>query len=148
MKVILLHDVKGLGKTNEIKEVSDGYVRNFLLPKGLAHLATPSALANLEKKIQSDVGRLQTGKERLVKLAKKLENQTIVIKEKAQENGKLYGSVNAERIAGVLQASGFEIKKDWILLQSPLKELGEFSVEIKFGENLQIKVKVLIEKEL
>lgn len=145
MKIILDKDVPSVGKAYEIKEVNDGYARNFLLPKGLAHLATPIALSNLNKKIQESAGHIQANKSKLIKMATKLDNQIVVVKEKAQSNGKLYGSVGIERIAGVLKESGFEIKKELILLQNPLKELGEFPVEIKFDAKLRIKIKILVE---
>jgi large subunit ribosomal protein L9 len=145
MKVILLKEIANLGKAYEVKEVSDGYARNFLFVKGLALPATPEMLAKVEAKKKKEEKELQKRKERVEEIARRLEGQTVIIKERVGEMGKLYGSVSVSRIAKVLKRSGFEVKEDQIKLSNPLKEVGEFPVEIDLGYDQKIKIKVLVQ---
>jgi len=147
MKVILLKDVEKIGKRFEVKEIKDGYARNLLIPQGLAKLATKDALEWLEaqKEIaeQKEEQDLKKNQER----ASKIEDQEVMITVKVGEDDQLFESINAQKIADKLKEAGFEVKKGQIELPEPIKELGEFSVKVKFEHNLEAEVKVIVTKE-
>lgn len=147
MKVILLGDVKNLGKKFDIKNVSDGYARNFLLPKKMVQIATPAALTKL--KIQKELEEKNRSKklDELKKLVKSLENQELTFALKVGGKGEVFGSVNSEKIAEALKDKGFKVKKEQIKLDVPLKSLGEHLVEIKLDREVETKIKVKIEAE-
>lgn len=132
MKVILTQDVKGSGHAGEIVNVSDGYARNFLLPKGLAKEASEQNL-NVAKQQQKAIE-----KRRMLELlsaeevAKKLKDLKVVVKAKCGENGRLFGSVTVKEIAEAITAQhGIEIDKKKIVLPEHIKELGEMKMQIK-----------------
>ncbi len=148
MKVILKKDVKGLGKVGEIKEVSDGYARNYLIPRGLAVEATEGEL----KKLQNEIKIKQSKEERIRKksedLLKKLKKKTHVVKVKAGDKGKLFGSLTSGNLAEKLSSSiGEKIDKHWIVLEKPIKEVGEYEIELKLPGGVKGKIRVRIEPE-
>jgi len=148
MQVILLQDIKNLGKKYEIKEVKNGFARNFLIPRGLARLATENALEWLEaQKVAED----KEAKEELKKVqeaASAIEGQEVIIPVKLGEEGQLFESITAQKIAENLKKAGLNIEKNQIGLAGPIKELGEFPVKIKFRHNLEAEIKVIVvEKE-
>ena len=147
MKVILLQDIESLGKKYEVKEVKDGHARNFLLPQKLAKAATKQALKWLadqkeviEKQAEEDLKKVQT-------LASGLDGLELNIAVKVGEEQQLFESVNSQKIAEKLKELGFEIKKSQVKLESPIKELGEFSVNIVLDHNLESEIKVIITEE-
>ena len=109
MKVIFLQDVKGQGKKGEVKEVSEGYVRNFLLPKGLAKLASDGNLKTLELQSASEQKRKEKEKEDAQALAASLEAMTIVVKTKAGEGGRLFGAITSKQIAEALETKAIKL---------------------------------------
>ena len=131
MKVILLKDVKGTGKKGEIKEVADGYGRNFLLKNGLASLATNAAVS--ENKIQKQASDYHEEQKRLaaLELAKKLEGQTITVKVKCGENGKTFGAVTSKEISEQLTKLGLDVPKQKLELKETIKTVGEYKVTAK-----------------
>lgn len=144
MKVILLEDIRGLGKKNDIKDVSSGYARNFLLPKKIAEVATGAALkraTELKLKMEAEYGRLVAT---LKEEAEKIEGEKLVFKVKTGEKDEVFGSVTARDIEHELAERGIPGAK--AELKKPLKELGEHLIDINFGENIKAKVKVLLEK--
>lgn len=143
MKVILLQDVKGIGKRGTIKEVSDGYARNSLLPKKLAEIATPGSARRVEEiqKKQAETEKMLLGKQQ--EAAKNLNGQEIVISAK-EKNGKLFGSIHAKDIAGRLKEDGFSIEEKQIILPNQIKELGEYKVELNFGHNIKSSIIVSV----
>jgi large subunit ribosomal protein L9 len=147
MRIVLLQDVENVGKKYEIKEVADGYARNFLIPRGLAKEATEQALKWVElqkeiaeKKAEEDLKRVQ-------ELASKIDGFELTIPVKLGEKGQLFESINAQKIADALREAGFEIKRSQIDLADPLKELGEFPIKIKFEHNLEAEIKVIVAEE-
>jgi large subunit ribosomal protein L9 len=144
MKVILRSDVENLGRAGDIKQVANGYARNFLIPRGMAMEATPSAVKWYEK-----------GAERR---AKQREKQTSVAQEQAGkmagvllsftrpvgEQGKLFGSVGKADIADSLKASGFAVDKKSIVLPAAIKEVGDHEVEVKLQTDVSAKIKVSV----
>ena len=145
MKVILLSDIKGVGKKDEIINANDGYARNYLFPKKLAVEATAGNLANLKSKQESNQYRKDVQKEEAIKVASKLKDITLVIKVKAGENGKIFGGVTAKEISENLNAQyKIQIDKKKINLSETIKTLGTVNVDIKLYEGVAGKLKVQV----
>ena len=147
MKLLLEQDVKGTGKKGEIVEVSDGYARNFLLPRKLATPADAQAVnaANISKsaaahkKFQAGVAARE--------LAKQLEGAVITVKAKVGENGHLFGSITGKEIAAAIaEQKHVEIDKKKVALPDPIRALGEYSIRVSLYENTFALVKVIVEK--
>ena len=146
MKVLLIKDVKGLGKAGEIKEAKDGYARNYLIPKGFAKLATPEVIKEWEKEQAKKEAELKAELEKLNKMKEKLESEKIVIKHKLGANGQLLGSVTNKEIAEVLKQKGFDIDKKQIE-HTTIKAPGIYTVDIKLGHGIHAKVEIEVEGE-
>lgn len=144
MKVILLEDIYGLGKKFEIKEVSDGYARNFLLPKKLVIPATSREIEKIKRQQEIEITRNKKRAIEKTKLAKVLENLKVVFQEKATKEGKLYGSVNKEKIIEKLKEKKLEIFPEQISLPQPLKMVGDFEVKINLSPAVQARIKIRI----
>ncbi|NLY43775.1 MAG: 50S ribosomal protein L9 [Clostridiaceae bacterium] len=148
MKVILKEDIKGKGKKGELVNVSDGYARNYLLPKGLAVEATKTNINALEIQKQSQARKKEKEKQLAQELAEKLSRSTITIKAKAGENGKLFGSITSKDIADALQAQyKIDIDKKKIHLQESIKMLGVAEVEVRVYPEITAKLKVNVVEE-
>lgn len=146
MKIILLKDVENLGKEGEIKEVADGFARNFLFPKNMAEPATDAAIQNaeVEKKKKSENAKLEL--EETQKLAEQLEGREIYIKAK-EKDGKLFGSVNEKTIAKSLNDEGLNIAPENVKLAEPIKEVGEYDAQIALDHGLEANVKIILVSE-
>lgn len=145
MKVILLQDIKGVGKKDQIINANDGYARNYLFPKKLAVEANAGNLGNLKAKQESNQYRKDVEKEEATKLANKIKDLTLVIKVKAGENGKIFGGVTSKEIAENLKKQyQIEVDKKKIILAETIKNLGMLTVEIKLYEGVIGKLKVQI----
>lgn len=145
MKVIFLQDVKGQGKKGEIKNVSDGYAKNFLLPKGVAVEATNSNLNDIKGKNESIQYQKDMAEENARALAKKLENVVVTLSVKAGDSGKLFGSITAKDIADKLKAdTKIDIDKRKIVLPDGIKSLGNYTLEIKLHPGITGKLKVVV----
>jgi len=147
MKVIFLKDVPK-GKKGEIKEVADGYARNFLLPKGMALPATPSATKEakvlLDKRAEHDARQ----QEELGKVAQELDGRELHFKAKAGAKGRLHGSITSANIAQELsRVSGLDIDRKKVEIEQPIHHIGEHEVSINLGTGAQAKIKVIIEEE-
>jgi len=142
MKVLLIKDVKNLGKAGEIKEVKDGYGQNFLIRQGLAKLATKEVIAKWQEEQAKKEEELKKEIQKLNELAKKLEDTKVMIKRKIGDNGHLYGAVTKEDIANALKQKGFEIDKKSIEIKNPIKSVGVFEVSIKLGHGIHAKTNV------
>ena len=147
MKVILLKDIENLGKKYEIKEVSDGYARNYLIPRKLAKVANEKNLKWLEKQKEKEEKKAEEELRKIQEAASAIDGQEVIIPVKVGEDGQLFESINTQKIYERLKELGFEIKKNQILLESPIKELGEFSVKIKFPHNLEAEIKIIVVEE-
>jgi len=148
MKIVLLEDIANVGRAGEVKEVADGYGRNFLLPKQLALLATPSALKAVEAQLQKKREKQQRFAAELTKLAQQLEGLLITFKEKASSEDRLYGSVRDSDIARELnQLTGLDIAREKIELEEPIRQLGEYEVTVRFSQDLAPKIKVIVTRE-
>jgi len=147
MKIILLKDVEKLGKKFDVKDVADGYARNFLLPKGLAKQATEAAIKQLE--IEKKAAELAA--EMDLKVVEEavvgLDGQEIEIKVKASEDGKLYGAITPVKIVKILKEKGFDVKKSQVKLAAPIKEIGEYDIVLELAHGLEAKVKIIVTEE-
>lgn len=148
MKVILLKNVESLGKKNEIKEVSEGYANNFLFPKKLAFAATEEKLAQLENQLKLEEQKAEENLKETESVVTKLDGQEVLVPVKVGKEGQVYESVTKQKIAEQLKQQGFAIEKNQVILESAIKELGEFDVKISFEHNLEAEIKlIVIEKE-
>lgn len=147
MKVILLKDIKEVGKKLEVKDVKAGYARNFLIPQGLAKAATKEALEWLEVQKEIEEKRAEKDLEKSQSLASSLDDQEIAISVKVGDQGQLFESINSQKIAEKLNDAGFKVDKSQIDLKDPIKEVGEFSVKIKLEHNLEAEIRVIVNRE-
>lgn len=147
MKVILLQDVKGQGKKGEVVDVNEGYARNFLVKKGLAEIATASKLNDIsQKKSAADFHKAEEVKA-TKQLAAELKDKSFTVKIKAGQGGKVFGSVTGANIADALQAAGYNVDKKKVVLAQPIKNIGNYEVDLKLMEGISTKVKVTVEGE-
>lgn len=147
MKVILTQDVKGQGKKGQVINVSDGYARNFLFPKGLATEASASSMNELKNREAAKQYKLATEKAAAQELANKLAEITVEIKVASGSDGRLYGSVTSKEIAEKLQeAYGITIDKRKIVLDRPIKEYGTSQLEVKLYPEVVGKLKVTVKE--
>jgi large subunit ribosomal protein L9 len=148
MKIILKQEHDILGAIGEIKEVKDGYARNYLIPRGIALAVTPSNLKTFEEIKKQRSRKIQKEIEIAKKLSSDLTNTTLTIFVKTAEDDKIYGSVTAQMIYNLLLEKGYQnIERKKILLHEHIKTLGEHFVDIKLHTNVIAKLKVLVEKE-
>ena len=146
MRVILKAEVRGLGRTGEIKDVADGYARNYLLPKGLAIEATGGELKVLAQERQTEKTKKDRAHQEAEELAKRLGQVTLVFKLKAGEQGKTFGSVTAKEVADALKKeTRADVDKTKIVLHEPLRSLGVHMVEVRLLTDVRANVTVAIE---
>ena len=147
MKVILLQDIEKLGKKYEVREVKNGYARNFLIPQGLVKIATDKALEWL--KIQKEAGekKAEQALKTIQEIASTLDGQEVIISVKVGEDGQLFESISIQKIFDELKKMGFNVKKKQIDLAEPIKEVGEFPVKIKFDHNLEPEITIVVSEE-
>jgi large subunit ribosomal protein L9 len=146
MKVVLTSDVKNVGKTGEIKEVADGFARNFLIPNGLAQHATQGNVQKSEKILEESRAKEKEELAQQQAAAEKIDGEEFVIKAKAEE-GKLFGSIDAKMIAEEISKKGTKINESAIKLDTPIKELGEKQIQINLKHGIEATIKVTIEQE-
>lgn len=146
MKVILLEDVKGVGKAGAVKDVKNGYGFNFLLPEGLAEMATPGALKQAEKIIAKRAKEVEGAIGDWKAKAKELSGKKVTITTKA-EKGKLFGSIGREEVAAALTGLGIAVDPAIIDLEKPWKEVGVFPTTARFGHDIEAKFEVSIVAE-
>lgn len=147
MKVILLEDIEKLGKRLDIKNVENGYARNFLLPKNLARVATKEALKWRDIQVEIKKSVDDTKLKEVQSVASKMDGLELFFKVKIGEKGQLFESLSAQKIKDKLEEAGFSVSKNQIDLAEPIKELGEFPVKVKFDHNLESIVKIIIMEE-
>lgn len=147
MKVILLKDVQDLGKKYDVKEVKNGHARNFLIPQGLAKIATRQALKWLETRKETIEKEIEEDLKKEQKVASTLDGLELNVAVKVGEEGQLFESINSQKLAEKLKEMGFEVKKSKIILEEPIKTLGEFPVKISLEHNLEVEVRVIVVEE-
>ena len=147
MKVILLQDVKGKGKKGQMLEISDGYARNFLLPKKLAVEATPDAINTMRMNDKAAAERAAKERAEALEISHKLREMTLVVTAKGGGAGKLFGSVTSQEIADALKAkSGIAIDKRKIVMTDNIKNVGTYTVQCKLGYEITAPLTVKIEE--
>ena len=145
MKVILNADVKGKGKKGEIVNVSDGYARNFLLPRKLAVPATPEALNTMRQQEKARLAQEAAERAAALELAEKLKGCMVKIPAKAGNGGKLFGSVTSKEVSEALKAQfGFDIAKTKIVLADPIKSFGSYQLKCKLGYEISGTINVTV----
>lgn len=147
MKVIFIKDVKGQGKKNEIKEVSDGYGKNFLINKGYAVLATPTSLKRLNQEQLENKEKVELEKKQALAIKEKLANISLKFKVKTGEQDRVFGSISPKQIAVELKNKGFNIDKKMFKLNDNLSCLGFHNVEIELYKGITAILKVELIKE-
>ena len=146
MKVILLQDVKGKGKKGQMLEVSDGYARNFMLPKKLAIEATPDAINTMRMNDKATQERIAREKAEALATANKLREMTVVVTAKGGGNGRLFGSVTNAEIADALAKQGIKLDKRKIVLNETIKNVGTYTATCKLGYEISAPLSVKIEE--
>jgi large subunit ribosomal protein L9 len=147
MRVILLQNIDRLGKKYDIKEVADGYARNFLIPRSLAKIATEETLKWLEVQKEAEAKKAEEELRKIQELASTIDGQEVMLPVRVGDEGQLFELITNQRILEKLKKAGFEIKKTQIDLLKPIEELGEFPVKIKFAHNLEAEIKVIVVEE-
>ena len=143
MKIIFLKDVKDIGSADTVKDVSDGYARNYLIPKGVAVIADKGTLKSLDARLKIGAEELEKERAELSNIASKLDGAEIGIQVDVGENGKLFGSVTHQDIAQkIFESLGIEVDKKKIVLDQPIKTTGSFEVPVKFAPDISASVKV------
>jgi large subunit ribosomal protein L9 len=144
MKVILLKDVKGVGKQWEIHDVADGYARNVLIPRGLAVLATPEAKKRVEEQQRLAEERAERDLEKTQQLASAIDEREVTIPARANEEGDLYASVGPRHIAEALAREGYRVPQKAIRLTEPIKHIGEYPIEVVLDHGLEVNIRVIV----
>jgi len=147
MKVIFLQDVKGQGKKGEIKNVSEGYAQNFLIPRGLVRPATEGNVKTLEQQTAAEQKRKQKEKEEAIELGKKLEEMIVQLKAKAGEGGRLFGAITSKQVAEALEKAGVKLDKRKIEMHDPIRTLGVTQVPVKLHPEVKSTLKVQVTEE-
>jgi len=147
MKVILLDDVGTLGRRGEVREVSDGYARNFLIPQKRALTATPGNLKNLAQIKSQQEAKASRIKAEAESLRARIEALVCEERRQASEDGKLFGSVTTQDLADFLARQNIQIEKRRILVEEPIKGLGEFVVSIRLHPEVTARLKVVVVRE-
>ena len=146
MKVILLQDVKGKGKKGQILEVSDGYARNFMLPKKMAIEATTDAINTVKMNDKATQERIAREKAEALAVSKKLREMTLTVTAKGGGNGRLFGSVTNAEVADALAKQGIKLDKRKIVISDPIKNVGTYTVTCKLGYEISAPLTVKIEE--
>ena len=148
MKIVLLKDVPGRGKAGEIKEVSKGYAKNFLLPRGLALVATSTVIKQVESKLEREKLEGSIDREKLVELAQQIEGKEIRLKARLGAGERLFGSITAADVAEELsRAIGSVIDKKKIDIEKPFRQTGSYEIAVKLASDIKPKITVVIEEE-
>jgi len=147
LKVVLRSDVPGIGKIGDVKQVKDGFARNFLLPQNLAVIATDHALKQMELEQKKRKARLAQERKKAEELAQKLNGFSLTITVEVNEEEKLYGSLTAQDIQKFLVGEGIDVEKKCIVLEAPLKALGIYDIDVRLHPEVTSKIKVWVVKK-
>jgi len=149
MKVVFLDDVSNIARAGDVKEVADGYARNYLIPNKLAALVSPEATSRLEAQLQAKANKQTLLESELTEMVGQLEGKEVILQAKVGTKDRLYGSITSADIAAELEkVTGITIDKRKIELDEPIRELGSFDVAIKLGKDTIPRIRVIVsEKE-
>lgn len=146
MRVILLKNIEKIGDKYEIVDVASGYAQNFLFPRELAKPATPVHLRQLEAKKKEWQKKRSKEIRELRKEVDRIKGEKFTIKKKVNEEGRLFGSVDAGQIKEALEKRGFDVKKAEVVLKEPIKETGEWAITISFPHRVEAEIKLVVEE--
>ncbi|MDR3554613.1 MAG: 50S ribosomal protein L9 [Syntrophobacteraceae bacterium] len=147
MKIILTEAVDSIGQIGDLVNVAPGYARNFLFPKKLAMEATGKNVRELEHKKKQLAQKREIHRQEMLTFAEKLNGVTVSMRRKVSEDDKLYGSVNSSDVGKALEDLGYRIERKNILLEQPIKQIGEYRVVVRIGGEVSSTISVVIEKE-
>lgn len=148
MKVILVRDVAGKGRAGEVKDVADGYARNFLVPRNLAIPATYGAAKQLERQLEQEKRQLEEERTKLAKLAKEIDGMEVQIRARIGAGNRLFGSITSADVAQALgKLIDYRIDKKMVEMERPLRESGSHEVTVRLGTGLEARINVLVEPE-
>lgn len=147
MQVILTQKIQGLGDRGDVVKVKEGYARNFLFPKGLALISTPSQRRVLDEESRLHVVRDVKLKQNVQAIAEKMKGLSCTLVVQAGEEDKLYGSVTGHDIAKAISDQGFAIDHKQVVLEEPIKKLGVYSVSVRLHREVEVPVKIWVVKE-
>lgn len=142
-----MENVENLGKKWEVKEVADGFAKNFLIPKGLVKPATIREIEEVERRRREEEERAKKELLKVEALVSRLDGYELKAPTTVGEDGQLYASLNAQKISSLLLEQGFEVAPKQIRLENPIKELGEFPVTLEFDHGLEAEIRVIVEAE-
>jgi len=144
MKIILIKDIEKLGKKYEVKEISSGYARNYLIPKKLAIQATDKLLKWADIKAKEQEKKADEKLEKISNSVSNIDGLEVEISVKTGDEEQLFEKINQQKISEALKELGYDIKKTQIELEEPLQEIGEFPVKLKFQDGLEAEIKIII----
>ncbi len=147
MKIILLQDVKGQGKKGDLLDVNEGYARNFLIKKGLAEAATATKINELNQRKVAAQYHKQEELKAMQALAAELKGKSFTVTIKVGQGGKVFGSVTSANVSESMKAAGYDVEKKKIILESPIKSVGDYPVELRLAEGITTKITVLVRGE-
>ncbi|MCO6494585.1 MAG: 50S ribosomal protein L9 [Bacteroidetes bacterium] len=147
MKIILNQDVKHLGHKDDVVTVKDGYGRNYLIPQGMAKLATPSAVKVLEEEVKQRAFKQEKLKKDAESLSEKLANQSVTIKTKTGTTGKIFGAVTTLQVANALKDKGFDVDRRKIVFNDEIKVVGNYKATINLYKGISAEIDINIESE-
>ncbi|MCX8076022.1 MAG: 50S ribosomal protein L9 [Aquificaceae bacterium] len=147
MKVVLVKDLEGYGVFGDVVSVKDGFARNYLIPRGIALPATEGSLKHVKGILSQRARKLQKEKEKARELAKKMEGLMLDIYRRVGEKGRLFGSVTAQEIAQALKEKGFDVDRKKIVIKTPIKEVGIYTITLKLYTDVSVDLKVEVKPE-
>ncbi|MGB9682893.1 MAG: 50S ribosomal protein L9 [bacterium] len=147
MEVIILKDIPGLGKAGDVKNVPEGYARNYLIPKGLVAKTTKGRIKDIELRKNAVLAKEEREKDAALKIAERLKGVNLLFKVKVGEGDKLFGSITSSDIAEGLRSKNFNIDKHQIVLKEPIRYLGSYEVTVKLGYGVSVPINISVERE-
>jgi len=148
MKVILTKDVQNLGSAGDIKDVADGYARNFLIPGGYVSVVTKDIIRQSEKIKEENKKLAEEGLKIAEELSRKMEGMSVIVKAKADKSGKLYAAIKEEEVLEVITSKGFKnIDKSKIIFKEPIKEVGEHEIIVSLDHGLESRLNLTVEND-
>jgi len=147
MKVILLKDAKKLGQEGDIVEVKDGYARNYLIPQGLAFVATEGSSKRIEEIKRVKVKVEEKRKQDFLKVKEKIEKISLTVTAEAKDNEELYGAINEAQIVKLLSSEGVELEKDSLVLDEPINKLGVYNLKVNVYSGVEATLRVWVVKK-
>ncbi|HMO78575.1 MAG TPA: 50S ribosomal protein L9 [Candidatus Paceibacterota bacterium] len=143
MKVILLQNIAGLGQKDDIKDVSEGYAMNMLIPRKMAKFASSGDIKQIQNTKNKKLKNSELLQNKVHKLLNQIDGKNIIINAKSNDKGHLFAQIHAKEIADSIGELGFDISEDWVVLEKPIKEIGKFSIKISaYKKSITVKLEI------